>query len=100
MPFLTATKTMEEYARWGMGGVTFHVMGEPALHPDLVKIIAQASRLHLRPTLATNGTIIGYEMAKKLFANGLSHMWLSMQTFTETNTMLLNDRIRNLPMSD
>ena len=83
MPLSTAKQIINEYAECGIGGLAFHVMGEPSVHPDLAEIIGQAARSHIRTTLLTNATLIDYKKAKELFASGLSHICLSVQSVTE-----------------
>ena len=78
-----AMRLIEEYAGWGVGGLAFHVMGEPSIHPDLPEIIALAAGHGIHHTLVSNGTRLDYRLASTLFQSGLSHLMLSLQTCDE-----------------
>ena len=54
--------------------------GEPLMRPDIVELVAYATKLGLRPVFGTNGTLITLEMAKKLKAAGAMGMGISLDS--------------------
>lgn len=67
--------------------------GEPTLRPDLATIIEHASRLGLRCTLVTNGTLLTEERACALVQAGLAELDLSL----DAGEPALHDHIRGVP---
>ena len=53
--------------------------GEPLLHPDAPKMIAQAAECGLLTHLNTNGSLVDYPMADRLVAAGLDSIKFSFQ---------------------
>ncbi len=60
--------------------LTFHVLGEPSLHPDFFAILSFASRLSLNTLLTTNGMSLGKVFGHMLRAHQLDHLCISVQT--------------------
>jgi len=58
--------------------VFFGGLGEPLAHPDIVKMVAQASTLGAQVELITNGTLLTREMSRKLIEAGLDMLWVSL----------------------
>ena len=54
--------------------------GEPLMRPDIVELVAYATKLGLRPVFGTNGTLITLEMAQKLKAAGAMGMGISLDS--------------------
>lgn len=73
-------KTMlEQIARAGFKIMIFSG-GEPLLRPDIVELVAYATKLGLRPVFGTNGTLITLDMAKKLKEAGAMGMGISLDS--------------------
>lgn len=54
--------------------------GEPLMRPDIVELVAYATKLGLRPVFGTNGTLITLDMAKKLKEAGAMGMGISLDS--------------------
>jgi radical SAM protein with 4Fe4S-binding SPASM domain len=52
--------------------------GEPLMRPDAFELLAQASRLGLRCTVSTNGTLIDEDAARRLAAAGVTYVGVSL----------------------
>lgn len=63
--------------------VTFHVMGEPLLHPKVFSIVNYACQKGLRCSLVTNGFLLTSNNIDKLLQCGLKWLVLSCQTPSE-----------------
>ena len=73
-------KTMlEQIARAGFKIMIFSG-GEPLLRPDILELVAYATKLSLRPVFGTNGTLITLDMAHKLKAAGAMGMGISLDS--------------------
>lgn len=73
-------KTMlEQIARAGFKIMIFSG-GEPLLRPDILELVAYATKLGLRPVFGTNGTLITLDMANKLKAAGAMGMGISLDS--------------------
>ena len=73
-------KTMlEQIARAGFKIMIFSG-GEPLLRPDILELVAYATKLGLRPVFGTNGTLITLDMAHKLNAAGTMGMGSSLDS--------------------
>ncbi len=80
MPFEIANQIVKEYAATGLGGIAFHLMGEPTSNPylpDLVKLVVQLGIDH---TLTTNASTLTRDISLALLKNGLMRTQISMQT--------------------
>ncbi|MBI4961686.1 MAG: radical SAM protein [Desulfomonile tiedjei] len=60
--------------------VTFHVMGEPLLHPRFFQILDFAKELSLPVGLTTNGALLSSETIDKLARQDLHQVDISLQT--------------------
>ena len=60
--------------------VTFHVMGEPLLHPKFFPILDHAESLRLPVGLTTNGALLRPEIIEKIASRGLHQIDISLQT--------------------
>lgn len=73
-------KTMlEQIARAGFKIMIFSG-GEPLIRPDILELVAYATKLGLRPVFGTNGTLITLDMAHKLKAAGAMGMGISLDS--------------------
>lgn len=73
-------KTMlEQIARAGFKIMIFSG-GEPLLRPDILELVAYATKLGLRPVFGTNGTLITLDMAHKLKEAGAMGMGISLDS--------------------
>ncbi len=59
--------------------------GEPLLREDIFHLLGYASKKGLRTVLSTNGTLIDYDVAKKLKENGVSYVGISVDGTSEVN---------------
>jgi sulfatase maturation enzyme AslB (radical SAM superfamily) len=60
--------------------ITFHVMGEPMLHPQVFQIIAHGRDKGLKVGLTTNGSLFTRENRERLLALDLDQINISLQT--------------------
>lgn len=60
--------------------VTFHVMGEPLLHPNIFEILDYAAEVHLPVGLTTNGALLGSKTIRRLAERDLHQIDISLQT--------------------
>jgi radical SAM protein with 4Fe4S-binding SPASM domain len=60
--------------------ITFHVMGEPTLHPDFFEILEFTREQGLKIGLTTNGAGLGGKIGKKLLNYPLYQLDVSLQT--------------------
>ncbi len=60
--------------------VTFHVMGEPLLHPGFFNILDHAGRLNIRVGLTTNGALLVPETIRRIAERDLHQIDISLQT--------------------
>jgi MoaA/NifB/PqqE/SkfB family radical SAM enzyme len=75
--------------------ITFHVMGEPMLHPQVFQIIAYAREKGCKVGLTTNGSLFTEENRERLLALDLDQINISLQTpdeksFSQRQARLLN----------
>lgn len=70
--------------------VLYILGGEPMLRRDIYDIISSASRLGMRVSMSTNGTLIGRSEAVRLRDSGVSEVQVSLDGPTEG----INDSIR------
>ncbi len=82
-------KIISEIAETGLSEkVTFHVMGEPTLHPQLFTLLEHAAREKVKVGLTTNGKNLGGEVGKKLLDYPLGQLDISFQTPDEESFVL------------
>jgi MoaA/NifB/PqqE/SkfB family radical SAM enzyme len=60
--------------------VTFHVMGEPTLHPDFFEILDHAGKEGVNVGLTTNGSGLGGAIGRRLVDYDLHQLDISIQT--------------------
>ena len=72
-----AKKLLDEIARAGFKIMIFSG-GEPLTRPDILELVAHATKLGLRSVFGTNGTLITPEMARDLKAAGAMGMGISL----------------------
>ncbi|GJL78067.1 MAG: radical SAM protein [Nitrospinaceae bacterium] len=60
--------------------ITFHVMGEPFMHPRFFDILDYAAKLKVKTGITTNGTYLNEEMAARLEKVTVSQLNISLQT--------------------
>lgn len=63
--------------------ITFHIMGEPFLHPDFFEIIQYAVAEKVKIGVTTNGSYLTEANSKRLIAAGLDQINISLQTPSE-----------------
>lgn len=68
--------------------ITFHVMGEPTLHPDFFDILAHAESRGIKVGLTTNGSGLGGDRGKRLLDFKLHQIDVSLQTPDEQSFAL------------
>jgi len=68
--------------------VTFHVMGEPTLHPNFFEILDHALKVNVKVGLTTNGSRLGGDTGKRLLDFDLHQMDISLQTPDERSFKL------------
>ncbi len=60
--------------------ITFHVMGEPFMHPKFFDILDHAAQLGVKTGITTNGTYLNEEIASRLEKVTVSQLNISLQT--------------------
>ncbi len=68
--------------------ITFHVMGEPTLHPSFFEILEHAAKEKQKVGLTTNGATLGGDIGKKLIDYELHQVDVSLQTPDEISFAL------------
>lgn len=63
--------------------VSFHLMGEPLLHPNFFEIVDYAKRYGLKISLFTNGSLLTKEISKKIIKSNIDEIHISLQTPNE-----------------
>ena len=71
-------KIISNLAKKGCFEITFSG-GEPTVNPDLPKLISHASSLGMTCRMITNGTLLSYNLVKKLKAAGLMSAQVSLE---------------------
>lgn len=74
--FDTLTDRLRGHVRF----LYFHLMGEPMLHPELVRFIAIAREKGFVPVLTTNGTRLSTGFAHEAVSNGLYKVNVSLHS--------------------
>jgi len=68
--------------------ITFHVMGEPTLHPDFFEILSYAQDSGVKVGLTTNGGGLGGRIGEELLNYNLHQIDISLQTPDEKSFAL------------
>ena len=81
MDFEKVCSIIDEIAEYNMAEkITFHVMGEPFMHPRFFEILDYAAQLGVKTGITTNGTYLDEEQAIKLEKVTASQINISLQT--------------------
>lgn len=81
MDLSLAQKIIDELAREQLAQkLTFHVMGEPLLHPQVFEILEYGQRQGVKLGLTTNGSLFRPEVVERLLALELQQVNISLQT--------------------
>jgi MoaA/NifB/PqqE/SkfB family radical SAM enzyme len=81
MGFERVCAIIDEIAEYNMAEkITFHVMGEPFMHPRFFEILDYAKQLDVKTGITTNGTYLDEDQAIKLEKVTASQVNISLQT--------------------
>jgi sulfatase maturation enzyme AslB (radical SAM superfamily) len=81
MDFERVCGIIDEIAEYKMAEkITFHVMGEPFMHPRFFEILEHAAQRGVKTGITTNGTYLDEEMGIKLEKVTASQVNISLQT--------------------
>ena len=81
MDFDKVCSIIDEIAEYNMAEkITFHVMGEPFMHPRFFEILDYAAQLGVKTGITTNGTYLDEDQAIKLEKVTASQINISLQT--------------------
>ena len=81
MDFEKVCGIINEIAEYNMAEkITFHVMGEPFMHPRFFEILDYAAQLGVKTGITTNGTYLDEDQAIKLEKVTASQVNISLQT--------------------
>ncbi|MEO2044496.1 MAG: radical SAM/SPASM domain-containing protein, partial [Nitrospinaceae bacterium] len=81
MDFERVCAIIDEIAEYNMAEkITFHVMGEPFMHPRFFEILDYAKQLDVKTGITTNGTYLDEDQAIKLEKVTASQVNISLQT--------------------
>ena len=81
MDFERVCGIIDEIAEYKMAEkITFHVMGEPFMHPRFFEILEHAAERGVKTGITTNGTYLDEEMGIKLETVTASQVNISLQT--------------------
>ena len=81
MDFEKVCGIIDEIAEYNMAEkITFHVMGEPFMHPRFFEILDYAAQLGVKTGITTNGTYLDEDQAIKLEKVTASQVNISLQT--------------------
>ncbi len=81
MDFDKVCSIIDEIAEYHMAEkITFHVMGEPFMHPRFFEILDYAAQLGVKTGITTNGTYLDEDQAIKLEKVTASQVNISLQT--------------------
>jgi len=84
-----AKRAISEIAANGLcEKITFHLMGEPTLHPHFFEILEHALTERVEVGLTTNGTTLGGPVGRRLLEYGLHQVDVSLQTPDEESFAL------------
>ncbi len=81
MPYEKAIAIIDEIAEYGMAEkITFHVMGEPFMHPQFFEILDYAADRGVTTGITTNGTYLSSDIAERLKPLRVGQINISLQT--------------------
>ncbi len=82
--------------------IMFGCLGEPLMHPDIIKMITQMKKPGSQVELITNGTLLSEELSLQLVKAGLDKLWVSIdgakpESYSDVRLgAMLNDVIENV----
>ncbi|NHW23246.1 MAG: radical SAM protein [Archaeoglobales archaeon] len=79
-----ALETIDNLARLGVTIIAFSG-GEPLVRKDIFQLTSYAAEKGIYVAIATNGTLISEEMAKKMKESGVSYLQISLDGLRETH---------------
>ncbi|MBI4383189.1 MAG: radical SAM protein, partial [Nitrospinae bacterium] len=81
MEYERAAAIIDEIAEYRMAEkITFHVMGEPFMHPRFFDILDHAAAVGVKTGITTNGTYLNDEIGARLETMSVSQLNISLQT--------------------
>lgn len=83
MPWEVFAKAVDQ-APASVESITFSLIGEPLLHPELPRMIAHAAEHGFRTIVFTNGTLLCGEILQQLAASPLTVLNVSIEVDAET----------------
>ncbi|MEM5793959.1 MAG: radical SAM protein [Candidatus Aenigmatarchaeota archaeon] len=86
-----AFEAIDEFASAGVVAIAFSG-GEPLMRKDFFEVASYAAKKDFYVSLATNGTLITKEVAKRLKDSGVQYVEISLDGFEETH-----DKFRGIP---
>jgi radical SAM protein with 4Fe4S-binding SPASM domain len=89
-----AKSMIEELSRWGRTILVFSG-GEPLMRPDIFELMRYANQKGVIVALATNGTLIDRDLAKRIHESGVDRVSISFDGADEAT----HDAFRRLPGS-
>ena len=78
MDFPLFARLIDQAAAEGAVSVKLNLLGEPLLHPDVVRQVEYAHRKGLLVMMNTNAALLDPEMSRKLLAAGLEDVFFSL----------------------
>ena len=87
-----AKSLIDELADWGRTILVFSG-GEPLMRPDIFELMSYASQKRVIVALATNGTLINKDLAKRIRESGVDRVSISFDGADEAT----HDAFRRLP---
>lgn len=98
MPYERACAIIDEIAEYNMAEkITFHVMGEPFMHPRFFDILDYAADCGVKTGITTNGTYLNEEIAEKLEGVRVGQINISLQTPDEESFKTRKSRDMDFP---
>ncbi len=83
MPFTLFCRVIDQIRHLPATIITLHGLGEPLLHPEIVKMVSYAKNSHMqRVNFNTNGSLLTDGLSEKLINSGLDELTLSMDSAT------------------
>lgn len=68
--------------------IYYHLMGEPLLHPDLIRFIGIADQKGYKSVITTNGTLLD-RVSEKLISSGVHKVNISLHSFEDDDKQKL-----------
>ncbi|AFM24215.1 radical SAM/SPASM domain-containing protein [Desulfomonile tiedjei] len=81
MPFSLACSALDRISELDLAEkVTFHVMGEPLLHPEFFRVLDHAASRNVPVGLTTNGALLKSDTIREIAGRDLYQIDISLQT--------------------